>query len=146
MAMPFCPCIKFEIVEYSTGGYEAGELIMRFGLIGICVVAGLLGLQVPVSAMPSLVIPTLDPAEMPIVLAATANQKSAARAACRRQFGKRLTDVRFKGSNYFCVFRPSLKNLTRNASKTCAKRGQRLVKFTSIKYGKRVTNTRFLCR
>ncbi len=119
---------------------------MRFGLIGLCVAAGFAGLQSAALAMPPLAVPVIEPAEMPIVLAANAYQKKNARASCRRQYGKRLTDVRFKGNNYFCVFRPSLKNLTKNAAKTCAKRGQRLVKFTSIKYGKRVTNTRFLCR
>ncbi len=119
---------------------------MRIGFFGLCVAAGVLGLLVPASAMPPLVVPAIERAEMPVVLAATAYQKKNARASCRRQYGKRLTDVRFKGNNYFCVFRPSLKNLTKSAAKTCAKRGQSLVKFTSIKYGKRVTNTRFLCR
>lgn len=119
---------------------------MRFGFLGFCAVAGFLGMQVPALAIPPMAVPTVEPAELPIVLAASAYQKSAARKSCRRQYGKRLTDVRFKGNNYFCVFRPSLKNLSKNAARTCAKRGQKLVRFTSIKYGKRVTNTRFLCR
>ena len=119
---------------------------MRFGLLGVCVVVGLLGLEGPALAIPLVVAPVIDPVELPIVLAASAYQKSAARKSCRRQYGKRLTDVRFKGNNYFCIFRPSIKSLSKNASRTCAKRGQKLVRFTSIKYGKRVTNTRFLCR
>ena len=128
------------------GTTTTGELDLRFGFIGLFAVAGLLGLQVPASAIPPMAIPTVEPAESPIVLAATSYQKSSARKSCRRQYGKRLTDVRFKGNNYFCVFRPSLKNLSKNAARTCTKRGQKLVRFTSIKYGKQVTNTRFLCR
>ena len=119
---------------------------MRKVLFGVAAAIGMLSLMTPVSALPRLATPTVEPVELPIVLAATAYQKSAARASCRRQYGSRLTDVKFKGNNYYCIYKPSLKRLSKNAAKTCAKRGQRLVKFTAIKYGKRVTTTRFLCR
>jgi hypothetical protein len=114
----------------------AGKMVLAFSIFAS-----------PVMALPSGPTPQIpDVPNSAIIKIATASQKSAARRACRAQYGARLAFVSFSGNRYVCHFRKSTKRLTNEAARNCRKSGMKLARVNSIKIKGNQSITRFTCK
>jgi hypothetical protein len=103
-------------------------------------------------ATPALALPVGPQTEIPdapntaLIKILSKSQKSAARRACRAQYGARLAFVTFTRNRYVCHFRKSTKTLTKQAARNCRKSGLRLARINSIKIKGNQSITRYTCK
>lgn len=104
-------------------------------------------LATPAMALPAGPQPHIpDAPNTSIIKVLTKSQKTAARRACRAQYGSRLAFVTFSSNRYVCHFRKSTRTLTKQAARNCRKSGLRLSKINSIKIKGNRSITRFTCK